>query len=37
MKIKTITPVMFAQTVDEIVYVRASCGDEAKRSIRRPA
>jgi RNase P subunit RPR2 len=35
MKIKTIIPTMFTQTVDEIVYVCVSCGDEAKRSVRR--
>jgi hypothetical protein len=35
MKIKTITPTMFAQTVDEIVYCCPACEAETKKSIKR--
>ena len=35
MTVRQVTPLMFASSVDEVVYGCADCGTEAKRTVKR--
>jgi DNA-directed RNA polymerase subunit RPC12/RpoP len=36
MTVKSVTPVLFASGIDDIVYGCEDCGTEAKRTVKRP-